>query len=115
MSISGEIFFRTGCQFGVPGAHTHPKNTQVLPPVAFATSSPGRFSLAFEVGREKSGKSALGDEVGAFALSFFVPTPGDLTARESRPPGICHPRQKNANARGQQGGGGGGLGEAGTD
>ena len=33
--------------------------------------------------------------------SFFVPTPGDLTAQESPPPGICHPRQKNANARGQ--------------
>ena len=31
---------------------------------------------------------------------FFVPTPGDLTAHESPPPGICHPRQKNANARG---------------
>ena len=29
----------------------------------------------------------------AFALSF-VPTPGDLTAQESPPPGICHPRQK---------------------
>ena len=26
--------------------------------------------------------------------SFFVPTPGDLTAQESPPPGICHPRQK---------------------
>ena len=25
---------------------------------------------------------------------FFVPTPGDLTAQESPPPGICHPRQK---------------------
>ena len=35
----------------------------------------------------------------AFALSF-VPTPGDLTAHESPPPGICHPRQKKANARG---------------
>ena len=32
--------------------------------------------------------------------SFFVPIPGDLTAQESPPPGICHPRQKNANARG---------------
>ena len=32
-------------------------------------------------------------EDGAFAL-FFVPTPGDLTAQESLPPGICHPRQK---------------------
>ena len=26
--------------------------------------------------------------------SFFAPTPGDLTAQESPPPGICHPRQK---------------------
>ena len=32
-------------------------------------------------------------EDGAFAL-FFRPTPGDLTAQESLPPGICHPRQK---------------------
>ena len=39
--------------------------------------------------------------------SFFVPTPEDLTAQESPPPGICHPRQKNANARG----GGGGWGQ----
>ena len=38
--------------------------------------------------------------------SFFVPTPGDLTAQESPPPGICHPRpKKNANAWGQPGGG----------
>ena len=36
-------------------------------------------------------------EDGAFAL-FFIPTSGDLTAQESPPPGICHPRQKNANA-----------------
>ena len=41
---------------------------------------------------------------------FFVPTPGDLTAEESLPPGICHSRQKNGNARagGQPKGGGGG-------
>ena len=26
--------------------------------------------------------------------SFFVSTPGDLTAQESPPSGICHPRQK---------------------
>ena len=32
--------------------------------------------------------------------SFFVPTPGELTAQESPPPGICHLQQKNANARG---------------
>ena len=46
--------------------------------------------------------------------SFFVPTPGDLTAQESPPPGICHPRQKNANARGlaRRVGGGEGLGWA---
>ena len=30
---------------------------------------------------------------------FLVPTLGDLTAQESPPPGIGHPRQKNANAR----------------
>ena len=42
-------------------------------------------------------------EDGAFALFFRPPTPPpvDLTAQESPPPGICHPRQKNANARGQ--------------
>ena len=37
--------------------------------------------------------------------SFFVPIPGDLTAQESTPPGIRHPRQKNANARGTAQGG----------
>ena len=50
--------------------------------------------------------------------SLFVPTPGDLTAQESPPPEICHPREKNANARGSarvRGGGEGGLGEAGID
>ena len=26
--------------------------------------------------------------------SFFVLTPGDLTAQEFQSPGICHPRQK---------------------
>ena len=48
--------------------------------------------------------------------SFFVPTTGDLT--ESPSPGICHPRQKNANARGsaRRGREGGrGLGVAGID
>ena len=39
--------------------------------------------------------------------SFFVPTRWDLTAQESPPPGICHLRQKNANARGSARGGGG--------
>ena len=38
---------------------------------------------------------------------IFIPTPGDLTAQEPPPPGICNPRQKNANARGLAGGGGG--------
>ena len=38
--------------------------------------------------------------------SFFVPTPGDLIAQESPPPGICHPRPKNANVRGSAWGGG---------
>ena len=42
-------------------------------------------------------------EDGAFA-TFFVPYAGDFTAQESPPPGICHPRQKIANARGQPGG-----------
>ena len=28
----------------------------------------------------------------AFAPFFLVPTPGDLTAQESPPSGICHPR-----------------------
>ena len=31
--------------------------------------------------------------------SFFVPTMGHLAAQVSHPPGICHPRQKNANTR----------------
>jgi len=39
--------------------------------------------------------------------SFFVSTQGDLTAQEPPPRGICHPRQKNANARGSARGGGG--------
>ena len=43
--------------------------------------------------------------------SFFVPTPGNMTAQKSPPPGICHPRQKkNANALGSALGGGGGGG-----
>ena len=48
--------------------------------------------------------------------SFLVPTPGNLTAQESLPLGICHPRQKNANAQGsapEGRRGGGGLGAAG--
>ena len=39
---------------------------------------------------------------------FFAPTPGDLTAQESPPPEIFHPRQKNANADGSARGVGGG-------
>ena len=52
-------------------------------------------------------------EDGAFAL-FFRPHPGDLTAQESPPPGIYHPRQKkNVNARESAWGeGGGGKGWA---
>ena len=33
------------------------------------------------------------NEVCRYLPSFFVPTPGDLTAQGSPPPGICHPRQ----------------------
>ena len=41
--------------------------------------------------------------------SFFVPTLGELTAQESPPPGICHPRQKKClRLRVSQGVGGGG-------
>ena len=46
-------------------------------------------------------------EDGAFALGFFVPTPADLTAKESPPPGTCHPRQKQMLMPGGQPGGGG--------
>ena len=54
-------------------------------------------------------------EEGAFAL-FLVPTPGDLTARESPHAGICHPRQKKMlMPEGQPRGGGVGLGAAGID
>ena len=63
-------------------------------------------------------KIAVLTEDGAFAL-FFVPTPGDLTAQESPPTRICHPRQKKAENGGQPGrevgGGGGWLGAAGID
>ena len=43
--------------------------------------------------------------------SFLVPTPGDLTAQESPPQGICHPRQIKMLMPGAQPGGGGGGGE----
>ena len=39
--------------------------------------------------------------------SFFVLTPGDLTAQKSPPPGICHPRQKKCQYAGVSPGGGG--------
>ena len=45
--------------------------------------------------------------------SFFVPTPGDLPAQESPPPGICHPRQKKCKFPGVSPGGG--LGAGGID
>ena len=41
--------------------------------------------------------------------SFLIPTPGDLTAQESPPPGIRHPRQ-NALSGGSLGSGGLGVG-----
>ena len=47
-------------------------------------------------------------EQGIYSDSFFVPTPGDLTAQESPSPGICYSRPKNVNARGSARGGGGG-------
>ena len=37
--------------------------------------------------------------------SFFVPTPGDLTAQETPPPGICHSRPKKWLMPGGQPGG----------
>ena len=37
--------------------------------------------------------------------SFFVPTPGDLTAQESPPPAICHRRQKKCQCLGSAQGG----------
>ena len=42
--------------------------------------------------------------------SFFVPTPGNLTAQKSPPLGICHPRQKKCQCPGVSPGvvGGGG-------
>ena len=47
--------------------------------------------------------------------SFFVPTPRDLTARESPPPGnLPSKAKKNANSQGSaRGGRGGGAGAAG--
>ena len=56
---------------------------------------------------------AVFTEDGAFALFFFVPTPRDLSAQESPPPGICHPRKKKMLMTGGQPGGA--LGAAGID
>ena len=50
--------------------------------------------------------------------SFIVPTVGDLTAQESPPPTICHPRQKKCLCPGvspEGGGGGGGAGRSWID
>ena len=44
-------------------------------------------------------------EQGICSDSFFVPTPGDLTAQESPSPRICYPRPKNVNAWGSARGG----------
>ena len=46
--------------------------------------------------------------------SSLVPTVEHLAAKVSPPPGICHPREKNANARGLARGGGG-MGAVGID
>ena len=48
---------------------------------------------------------------------FCVPKPGDLTAQQSQPLGICYPRQKMLMPGGKLRGGveGGGLGAAGID
>ena len=48
-------------------------------------------------------------------MHLSIPT-GHLTAKESPPPGICHPRQKKmVMPGGQPAGGGGGGGAAGID
>ena len=39
-------------------------------------------------------------EDGVFDLFFFISTPGDLTAQDSPPPGIYHPRQKKCQCPG---------------
>ena len=53
-------------------------------------------------------------EDGAFALFFFDPTPGDLTAQKSPPHGICNPMQKKMPMPGGQPRGGV-LGAGGID
>ena len=50
-------------------------------------------------------------EDGEFAL-FFRPHPGEFDSSRVPTPGICHPRQKNANARRSARGG---LGAGGID
>jgi len=45
--------------------------------------------------------------------SSLVPAAGHLAAKVSPPPGICHSREKNANARGLARGGG--MGAVGND
>ena len=64
------------------------------------------LNLPYSTVRSMKNVAVLTENV-EFAL-FFFPTPGDLTAEESLPPGICHSRQKNGNARagGQPKGGG---------
>ena len=66
------------------------------------------LNLPYSTVRSMKNVAVLTENV-EFAL-FFVPTPGDLTAEESLPLGICHSRQKNGNARGSAEGGGGGGG-----
>ena len=70
--------------------------------------------LKWHYSTERSMKNVAALTEDGAVPSFFVPTPGNLTAQESPPPGICHPRQKNANAR-RSARGGGGLGAGGID
>ena len=42
------------------------------------------------------------DGVRGICPLFFVPAPGDLTAQESQPTGICHPRRKKMLMPGDQ-------------
>ena len=55
--------------------------------------------LKWHYSTERSMKNVAALTEDGAVPSFFVPTPGNLTAQESPPPGICHPRQKNANGR----------------
>ena len=64
---------------GAPPARFARQSSAIMKSFFFlsvATSSPGRFSLALEVGREKLGKSALGtrlDVVSVCSSSLFRP------------------------------------------